>query len=315
MASPGVRQRATLLSDVTHINKDGSAFLDPAGPNTQEGTLDEGGSGNEVLAAMPHSKSSMLPMLACATVGVVPALFAAYLTPGRWTMLAAAGAAIASTGLLVSSVRWARKLGTLEHRERQLQMAASASENRVATLVAQMRDTSNHDDVTGTLNRRAFLARLDEVLQRDARLQKPMAFLLIDINGFKRINAEAGRMIGDRVLRAVGLAIQASTRGTDFIGRIGGDEFAVVLGECVDPRPAVDRVLVALDGQTTGGANPLPIRVSVGVVTVNDVDGGVDPVHLFRVAEDALASVRGGADSRCAKREYRIEKRSPVGAS
>ena len=264
---------------------------------------------------MPHSKSSIPPLLAWATVGVVPAFFAAYFTPGRWTMLAAAGAAMATTGLLVSSIRCVRALGKLEDRERQLQFAASASEVRVAALVAKLRDTSTHDDVTGTLNRRAFLTRLDEVLQRDARLQKPMAFLLVDIDGFRKINADAGRMIGDRVLRAVGLAIQASTRGTDFIGRIGGDEFAVVLGECVDPRPAVDRVLVALHGETTGGENPLPIHVSVGVVTINDVHAGVDPVHLFRVAEEALASVRGGADSRCAKREYRIEKRSPVGAS
>ena len=177
--------------------------------------------------------------------------------------------------------------------------------------MAKLHDASTHDDVTGTLNRSAFLVRLDEVAQRDARLQKPLAFLLIDVDGFKQINSEAGRLIGDRVLLAVARAIQASTRGTDFIGRIGGDEFAVVLGECADPSPAIDRVLVALHGETTGGDAPLPIGVSIGAVTIPEPQTGVDPCQLFLLAEEALASARDG-DGRCRKREYRAEKRSPV---
>jgi len=242
-------------------------------------------------------------------------LFAAYFVPGRWTMLAAAGAAMATTGVLVSCVRVARKLATLENRERQLQSAASAAETRIAELVAKARDASIHDDVSGALNRRAFLTRLDEVLRRDARLQKPMAFLLVDIDDFKKINAHAGRIIGDRVLKTVGRAIQASTRGTDFIGRIGGDEFAVVLGECVDPQPAIGRIFVALDGETTGGAAPVPIRVSIGTVTIVEPQADIDPVQLFRVAEEALDSVRGAGGGRCGKREYRVDKFRPVGVS
>jgi len=253
-------------------------------------------------------------MLTCAAFGVVPALLASFFAPGRWTILAMAGAAIGTTGLLVTSIRCARELAVVENRERQFQSMAAASEARIATLVAKLRETSTHDDVTGVLNRRTFLTRLDEVLQRDARLQKPMAFLLIDVDGFRKINADVGRMIGDRVLQAVGRAIQASTRGTDFIGRMGGDEFAVVLGECVDPNPAVDRIFVALHGETIGGENPVPIRVSVGTVTIPEPQNGVDPVHLFRVAEEVLSSVRGGASSRCGRREYRIDKPVPTAA-
>lgn len=221
---------------------------------------------------------------------------------------------MATTGLLVSSMRGARKLTAIEDRERQLQSAASAAEARIAALVTLVRDASTHDDVTGVLNRRTFFLRLDEVLQRDSRLRKPLAFLLVDVDGFKKINADAGRMIGDRVLQAVGRAIQGSTRGTDFIGRIGGDEFAVVLGECVDPQPAIGRVFVALDGQTTGGDAPVPIRVSIGTVTINEPQRGVDPVHLLHVAEEALASVRG-AGGRCGKREYRVENSRSVTVS
>jgi diguanylate cyclase (GGDEF)-like protein len=304
--------------EVIDSSKDGTAFgmaagrrRTSAGLKSQVGTLDGGSSGNEVLSAMPPMKTSILPMLACAAVAVMPAISAAYFAPGRWTILAAAGAATATTGLLVNSIRGARKLATLEDRERQLQSTASAAETRIAALVTKVREASTHDDVTGTLNRRTFITRLDEVLQRDARLQKPMAFLLVDIDGFRKINADAGRMMGDRVLKTVGQAIQASTRGTDFIGRIGGDEFAVVLGECVDPQPAIGRVFLALDRETTGGAAPVPIRVSIGTVTISEPQRGVDPVQLFRVAEEALASVRG-AGGLCGKREYGAPNPRPV---
>lgn len=277
-----------------------------------KGDLDEGGSRDDVRTAMMRSKSSVFPILAGAAVGVTPALFAASVAPGRWTAFAAAGAAAATTGLLVSNIRRLRELAALEERERQHLSAASAAEIRIEALVAKVRDASTHDDVTGTLNRRTFLARIDEVLQRDARLKRPLAFLLVDVDGFKKINSDAGRMIGDRVLLAVGRAIQASTRGTDFIGRIGGDEFAVVLGECVDPNPAIDRIFVALHGETTGGATPRPIGVSIGTVTIPEPQRGVDLFHLFRLAEEALTSARAGSGGRCQKREYRVEKPSFV---
>jgi diguanylate cyclase (GGDEF)-like protein len=256
---------------------------------------------------MTRWKLSLLPLLASALIGVAPALLAARFASGPWTVLAAAGAAIAATGFLVGGVRSARELALADDRERRLQSAAATSDARVATLEAKIRDAAAIDDATGVLNRRTFLARLDEAIERDARLKKPMGFLLIDIDGFKQINADAGRLVGDRVLHLVGRAIQAATRGTDFIGRIGGDEFAVVLGECADPRPAVDRVFVALHGETTGGDKPLPIRVSVGLVTIAMPHLGVDPVELFRVAEEALASVQSGGGGLCGRLPYVAE--------
>jgi len=57
--------------------------------------------------------------------------------------------------------------------------------------------------------------------------------------------------VGDQVLRRVGQAIQASTRGTDVVGRIGGEEFAVVLGECADPRPCEAQAAAAAANAST----------------------------------------------------------------
>ena len=106
--------------------------------------------------------------MACAAVAVTLTFLAAFSAPGRWSLLEAAGAAMATTGLLVIGMRGARELEGAESREQQLQSAVSAAEIRITALVARVREASSHDDVTGTLNRRAFLARLDEVLQRDA---------------------------------------------------------------------------------------------------------------------------------------------------
>jgi diguanylate cyclase (GGDEF)-like protein len=262
---------------------------------------------------MTQSKSSLPSMLALAMVALLPAGLAVQFAPSLWTVLAAAGAAIATTGLLIGGFRRARTMAMVEGRERGLQSAASSAEARSAMLEARMREAATIDDLTGVLNRRTFVLRLDESLRLNRRPAKPMAFLLVDIAGLKKINAEAGRMIGDRVLRAVGKAIQSATRGTDVIGRIGGDEFAVLLTECVDPHPAIDRIFVALYGETTGGANSLPVRVSVGAVTIGDPAAGVDPVQLFGIAEEALASVQGAG--LCNKREYRAEAPRPVAAS
>jgi len=262
---------------------------------------------------MTNPGPSKIVVAAYALLGVIPGALASYFHPGLWTAVPAACAALASTALAMTAFRIAKDLAATERHQRQLQTAAASSEERITALEAKLRETASHDDVSGTLNRKAFLRRMDESIRRDARLKKPMVMLLVDIDGFKKLNGDAGRLIGDRVLKTVGKSIQASTRGTDFVGRIGGDEFAVVLGECEDPRPAIDRIFVALHGESTGGEHPVPVRVSIGAVTIDGGAETVDPVKLFRIAEDALATVRGGG--RWAKRDYRVESPRPANVS
>jgi GGDEF domain-containing protein len=115
------------------------------------------------------------------------------------------------------------------------------------------------------------------------------------------------------VLKTVVAAIQGATRGTDVVGRLGGDEFGIVLGECEDPRPAVNRLFLALQaGNAVDGA--VPVHVAVGAVTVENPAMGVDTAELFRLAEGALASVRGHAGSLCARRTLRADLSSQATA-
>jgi diguanylate cyclase (GGDEF)-like protein len=95
----------------------------------------------------------------------------------------------------------------------------------LAERLATLADT---DELTATLNRRALAARLDGALA-DASFATPVAVCIIDLDGFKEVNDSRGHDAGDAVLRAVAEALLTTARETDSVGRIGGDEFAVLL--------------------------------------------------------------------------------------
>jgi diguanylate cyclase (GGDEF)-like protein len=87
------------------------------------------------------------------------------------------------------------------------------------------------DPVTGIANRRSFLQNVVLAAKRDIGNPRPAAVLLIDLDHFKSINDRFGHAIGDRVLRMFAEAARKSMRGSDLIGRSGGDEFAAMLLE------------------------------------------------------------------------------------
>jgi diguanylate cyclase (GGDEF)-like protein len=87
------------------------------------------------------------------------------------------------------------------------------------------------DPLTDLANRRAFDRRLQEEIRRSTRYQHPFTLMLIDVDGFKQINDTYGHPVGDRVLQALSRQMLAVSRDTDFLARIGGDEFAMFLPE------------------------------------------------------------------------------------
>ncbi len=100
---------------------------------------------------------------------------------------------------------------------------------RNAHLVAGLREQSMKDDLTGLNNRRAFREALEREIVLAERHEQPLTVLMIDIDGFKRINDDLGHAAGDRVLREFAAALGASLRSTDFVARLGGDEFVALL--------------------------------------------------------------------------------------
>ncbi|WP_231879029.1 GGDEF domain-containing protein [Collimonas arenae] len=85
------------------------------------------------------------------------------------------------------------------------------------------------DDLTGVLNRRAWLVQSNVELANSVRYDKPLAVLMLDLDYFKQINDSRGHEAGDRALKFVARALKAAVRTGDIVGRYGGEEFCVLL--------------------------------------------------------------------------------------
>lgn len=173
----------------------------------------------------------------------------------------------------------------------------------IASLVAQLLARVNaeeqleyhayHDDLTGLWNRRAFVEELSRWLADPDRGMVPLLFL--DLDRFKTLNDSLGHTTGDRLLRSVADQLQQATDPGDFVSRLGGDEFIVLLADRHDEADvtlAATRILrfvaraVESEGQSI--ARTGSIGVAVGHAGVNSADqllGDADAALLFAKAQ------------------------------
>jgi diguanylate cyclase (GGDEF)-like protein len=112
---------------------------------------------------------------------------------------------------------------------------------------------SRTDHLTGTLNRRGFQDRAEAELARAERLGEHAALVLVDLDGFKRVNDEHGHAAGDELLRWVSARLQSALRTSDAACRLGGDEFALLLPgmDAVAAREVAERLRTALAERTS----------------------------------------------------------------
>ncbi len=147
------------------------------------------------------------------------------------------------------------------------------------------------DALTGCLNRRAFLERLERELDRVSRYTTELSILMIDLDRFKAINDTRGHIVGDSVLRQLGDLLRGEVRSVDLAARYGGEEFVIVLPETdADGAQAFaerlrKRVLQTNFAET---GDPLNLTVSIGVASTGQ-DGAVPtPDSLIAMADKAL---------------------------
>jgi len=117
-------------------------------------------------------------------------------------------------------------------REEELREKLSALEEQSQALQSEMAEAkikSIKDAVTGLPNRMAYDERLEQEYNRWKRFNEPLTLMVWDIDDFKRINDKYGHSVGDNALRAIAGKLSGAIRETDFIGRYGGEEFAVLL--------------------------------------------------------------------------------------
>ena len=163
------------------------------------------------------------------------------------------------------------------------QLATAHNLCTVAFKLDQLHYQSMHDALTGLYNRRGFDEHLTQAVSRSQRYGWGFSLVLIDLNRFKSINDRLGHPGGDAVLRAVGDRLRRSLRGGDVAGRIGGDEFALLLPN--EGSEAVPPVLRRLQVEV-GDDDPPEIELSVGVASCPEEAQTVEA--LYQLADQRL---------------------------
>ena len=166
--------------------------------------------------------------------------------------------------------------------------------------IADLRHRALHDDRTDLLRPAAFERRLAEHFSAAERHRLPLALVVIDLDGFGRVNKEFDHVTGDRVITSVGEAIRAALRAEDVAGRLGGDEFGVLLPYTarIEAAHAVRRLRNQIRDRShavLGVPRGFEVRASLGFETFDGSDVA-SSAELRAHAEAALreAKRRGG---------------------
>jgi diguanylate cyclase (GGDEF)-like protein len=159
----------------------------------------------------------------------------------------------------------------------------------------RLSELSNLDELTGLFNRRHLVNELRRQLDRVAR-GASCGVMMIDLDGFKRVNDELGHDAGDLLLMDIASALTVETRTVDLVARYGGDEFVVVLPD-LSPEgalPVAERIVsaVARVGRERWASSPVTASIGLTVASAED-----DIATLLRRADaEAYAAKRAGGD-------------------
>ena len=163
--------------------------------------------------------------------------------------------------------------------------AAIALENaRLHHLVQQQ---ANTDDLTGLVNRRRFIEALNSEITRASAFGTPLSVIVTDLDDFKLVNDLFGHHVGDEVLRRFAKLIESHLRDVDVPGRLGGEEFAILVPEtdATGAAAVAERVRHSLSGMTLPLREARTITATFGVAQLEQGESGDD---LLRRADRAL---------------------------
>ena len=224
--------------------------------------------------------------------GVASGVVAARDEPDYPTVVAAAYVGMVVVVLLSSTFLTTRVQSTREHLRRQKAELARALE--------QIRQLATHDDLTGLLNRRAMLDRMQLEQRRSLRSGSPLLIAQLDIDHFKVVNDTHGHAAGDLVLQSFADTVRRNVRDTDVLARWGGEEFVLLLCDT----PAADAVALmerlrqavqAMQVPVPQGGQPITVTVSIGLAR----HAPADPLAgTLERADRALYAAKAGGRNR-----------------
>jgi diguanylate cyclase (GGDEF)-like protein len=192
--------------------------------------------------------------------------------------LALAGAGLAMLGLLVLSA-----------------ITALRANARADEATAELQRIATTDSLTGLWNRRHLLERLEAETGRSRRNGRPLCVAILDVDHFKRVNDRHGHPAGDEVLRALARQIKDAVRLSDVVGRMGGEEFAILMPET--DRAQAQRVCERLREMMAGRPVALPsgaaltVTLSTGIALMAGEEASD---RLISRADAALYEAKAG---------------------
>ena len=164
--------------------------------------------------------------------------------------------------------------------------------HQIRRLNAQLEHMAMTDELTGLANRRSFYVRGGEEIKRAQRYHTPLSLIMLDIDGFKRINDTCGHEAGDRILQCVAGTLQTNVREVDSVARLGGEEFCVLLPNTrsEDAVKLAERIRLAVEEETCPiqGNQTMNVTVSIGVAAESEGSDDRDLDSLLRNADSAM---------------------------
>jgi diguanylate cyclase (GGDEF)-like protein len=239
-----------------------------------------GAAGEDLLVSLQSSEAIVAPVAAGKRLsGVV--VVDNYLSHKPLTEDDAASAAV-----LVDEVAQAFETLTLqEHAQRMKAMAET-------------------DSLTGLSNRRYLILLLGREVDRAKRYSMPLSLVMIDLEGFKLFNDRFGHQVGDAVLKSFGRLLRKSCRNIDIPGRLGGDEFLVILPETNLESAGIyverlRKLLTVLNERLAARYAGSNLTMSVGLTSFNDASDNIDS-FLHRADQAMYAAKQRGRNRVCA---------------
>ncbi len=187
--------------------------------------------------------------------------------------------------------------------------------SEIRGLTRKMSYQATHDPLTGLINRREFERRLDEAMDAAHAEEAVQMLFYMDLDRFKAVNDSCGHLAGDNMLREVAGLIKEEVRDSDYVGRLGGDEFGAILIGCPIEKSrqiATDVCNAIADYRFVWKDKIFNIGISIGLVEISHVSGSIQDVmsaadsacyvakqqgrgrvHVYSARDEAIARERG----------------------
>jgi diguanylate cyclase (GGDEF)-like protein len=172
------------------------------------------------------------------------------------------------------------------------------------------KELSRTDNLTGAMNKRGFNEVAEKMFELAARHIRPTSIAYIDLDNFKKVNDEFGHFEGDKVLKTVGDILLKSVRRSDVVGRLGGDEFSIILPETNEIGAKSTFLKLKGDLALAMKEHNWPIGFSIGVVSFDLPPARLD--EAIRSADELMYHVKRHGKNDILFKHYQSEKKIPT---